>query len=67
MINTKSAEAKKDRRNDTSGVLPENWLSKARELRLKSHARTCSIVSVVLFKVLIKWLIIRGMQALKRF
>ena len=50
MINTKSAEAKKDRRNDTS----ENWLSKARELRLKSHARTCSIVSVVLFKVLMK-------------
>ena len=50
MINTESAEAKKDSRNGTASVLPENWC----ELRLKSHACTCSTVSVVLFKVLIK-------------
>ena len=54
MINTKSAQAKKDGRNDTLGVLHENWLSKGRELRLKRHACTCGIVNIVLFEVLIK-------------
>ena len=32
------------------GVLPKKWLWKAHGLRLKSHACTCSTMSVVLSK-----------------
>ena len=65
-MNTKNADARKDRRNGIAGVLPEKWLSKAHKLRVKSHACTCSIVSKVLKLETCKPWKVSGMKCFKR-